>query len=155
MDGVTIRYGKAEDASAIAAVIRDSFEELRGMLLHPSSAHDETSATVLKKLRTAIAFLCIVGEEPAGCVFCEPQGEDVYVFRLAVRPKFRGSGLGRMLTERAEQFARDGDFMRVRLGTSYPPNVAFYEALGYDNLGERPHPEHGTEGFVVLVKVLR
>ena len=55
---------------------------------------------------------------------------------LVVDSSCRRSGIGRMLMERAEQWARDQGCSIVRLSSSTPRSAAhrFYEQLGYANV---------------------
>lgn len=59
---------------------------------------------------------------------------DAYVGELAVAPGHSGQGIGRMLMEQAEAWARERGLGRLRLETGWANTGArgFYEAIGYE-----------------------
>ena len=77
-----------------------------------------------------------------------PDGNNLYVHRLAVHPDKQGMGYARKLMDFAEQFAREQSFTSIRLDTfsQNPRNQKFYEQRGYSRLDEiflpaqSPHP---------------
>jgi putative acetyltransferase len=94
-------------------------------------------------------LLAISASEPAGCVALhrlEPGiGE---IKRLYVRPRFRGTGLGKMLTNRVISEANSIGYKKVRLDTVEPKMktaVAVYRALGFREIAPyRPNPIEGA-----------
>ena len=77
-----------------------------------------------------------------------PNGNSLYVHRLAVHPEYQGKGFARLLMDRAEDKARSGKYTSIRLDT-FSRNVRnqrFYEARGYKRLEsiyfpmQSPHP---------------
>lgn len=82
-------------------------------------------------------FITRVDDVPAGCggvKFCPRWGE---LKRMYVRPQFRGKGLGKLMLEHLETFARQQGTTLLRLETGiYQP-----EAMGlYERMGYRPIP---------------
>jgi len=77
-----------------------------------------------------------------------PDGNNLYVHRLAVHPDHQGLGYARELMDFAEQFAREKGYASIRLDTfsQNPRNQRFYELRGYTRLEEiflpkqSPHP---------------
>jgi len=88
-------------------------------------------------------LLATVAGQPVGCVGLRPfpANETCEVKRLYVRPTFRGSKIGRMLTERVLQEARDLGYRSVRLD-SHPPTMAsairLYRQLGFREVSAEP-----------------
>lgn len=62
----------------------------------------------------------------------------LYVKLLAVIEEMRGSGLGRQLLGRAEEFARDKQLAGVYLDTFNFQAPGFYQKLGYVECGRLP-----------------
>jgi ribosomal protein S18 acetylase RimI-like enzyme len=81
-------------------------------------------------------LLARVGGEPAGCVGLRRlDGDACEMKRMYVDERFRGSGVGRALTQRLLADARAQGFRRIRLDTS----VRQTEAQGlYGRYGFRP-----------------
>lgn len=99
------------------------------------------------------------GDESAGCIALhgfepdrlEPDRVEPGICemkRLYVRPQFRGSGLGRLLTERVIADAKSVGYAKMRLDTVEPKMknaVALYRALGFREIGSyRPNPIEGA-----------
>src|SRR5580693_8917292 len=79
-------------------------------------------------------FLGFEDGNAAGCVALREFGDDVAELkRLYVRPQFRSSGLGRLLTQRIIEEARVRGYVRVLLDTvpSMTAAVALYGSLGF------------------------
>jgi GNAT superfamily N-acetyltransferase len=104
-----------------------------------------TSDENVKKLMHEGAFL--VASDSEGCVvasvYVEVCGERGYFGMLAVDPQKQGTGLGRVLTDAAEEYCRQRgcteiDIRVLSLRTELPP---FYRKLGYVETGtEEFHP---------------
>jgi predicted N-acetyltransferase YhbS len=136
---ITLREATVGDAAAMAALIREAFEEYRSRLDPPSGAHRESATSMELLLGRETGLLAFAGDELVGCVLYVPRGdggrdaEHVYLHRLAVLPAWRGRGIGRWLMAEVESRARPLGFDRVRLGVrlGLPEIRAWYERLGY------------------------
>ncbi len=66
--------------------------------------------------------------------------DDAYLWALGVERHRHGRGLGRIVVDRTCLQAAGRGFRRVVLNTDNPSNVAVYQRLGFDLLGEHLRP---------------
>ena len=87
-----------------------------------------------------VLLLAEIEGMPAGCAAVRPL-EDLTceLKRVYVRPDFRGTGMGRRLTETAMQAAREMGYKSIRLDTL--PQMAAAQRL-YEDLGFRDIPAY-------------
>jgi GNAT superfamily N-acetyltransferase len=151
-----IREAQAADAPLLARLLREAFEEYRGRLDPPSSAHGKTAEGVLRELEDGGALVAQAGAEPVGCVFFHLRGDHVYLDRLAVLPPFRGQGIARALIDAVEARARALGPAPVRLNVrlALKDPQAYYQRLGYAFREYGTHAGHATPTFVILEKRL-
>ena len=88
-------------------------------------------------------LLLYEAEELLGCVYVEIKGKRGYLGLLGVQPGRQKSGLGRRLTNAAEDYFRSAgcegvDLRIVSVRAELPP---FYKRLGYQETGIAPIPE--------------
>jgi ribosomal protein S18 acetylase RimI-like enzyme len=152
--GETVRAAHASEAARVAQVIRASFAEYRGILDPPSGA----LALDVHGVRSLMALGGILACESEGrivaCVFHRVHAEHVYLGRLAVLPAFRGRRLGARLVAEVEALAVAAGRDRVRLGVrlALPRNRAFFERLGYREVGLDSHEGMTVPTFAWLEK---
>ncbi|RKG92959.1 GNAT family N-acetyltransferase [Corallococcus terminator] len=152
----TMREATSGDAGLLSRVLREAFEEYRGRLDPPSSAHDKTEAVVTRELRDGGAFVVEADGLPQGCVFFHPKEDHVYLDRLAVLPAFRGRGLSLQLMRAVEARTRELGHTRVRLSVrlALTSHHAWYASQGYAFHSHGTHAGYASPTFLVLEKAL-
>ncbi len=141
---IATRLARADDAPLIHRLTQQAFEEYRGQLQPPSSAHDETEAVVARALREGGAVLALEDAQPVGAARFRHQPGHLYVGRVSVPPQRRGQGIAMALMLAIEDQARRLGVPAVELQVreSLPSNVRLYEKLGYAVIRREPHPRN-------------
>lgn len=159
-----LRKASEEDELALLALIKAAFEEQRGRVDPPSSALRKTRAILRRELQTASALVAqlqpgraLAGELALiGCVFYEPQGDVLYLSRLAVMPTYRGRGVGVALMREAEirgkRMGLRAATLSVRLSLQEQQN--YYEKLGYHFVAYGVHEGYTEPTFLKMEKKL-
>ena len=107
---------------------------------------------VLEKENTIIGCITIstiMDEEYIPIEWLTPNGDNIYVHRLAVHPDFQGNGYAQRLLSFAEQFAKANNYASVRLDTfsQNKRNQKFYACRGYKKLGDIYFPKQSEHPF--------
>ena len=139
---IAIRLANAADALLIHRLTQLAFDEYRGQLQPPSSAHNETEAVEAEALRQGGAVLAFDADLPVGAARFRPQSDHLYIGRVSVLPSRRGEGVALALMLGLEDQARRLGVAAIELEVreSLPSNVRLYEKLGYGVIRRAPHP---------------
>jgi ribosomal protein S18 acetylase RimI-like enzyme len=85
------------------------------------------------------------------------RGKFLVVHRLAVRPKWQRSGLGRQMMIFAEEYATENGYFSIRLDTysGNPVALEFYMNLGYQRIPGHIHFPHRELPYFCFEKILK
>jgi len=152
--GENVRAAHAPEAARIAQVMRAAFGEYRGVLEPPSGALSLDARAVRDLMELGGILACESEGRIVACVFHRTHPDHVYLGRLGVLPAFRGRGLGARLVAEVEALAGATGRERVRLGVrlALPRNRAFFERLGYRQVGLDSHEGMAVPTFAWLEK---
>jgi ribosomal-protein-alanine N-acetyltransferase len=146
----TLGLARASDAREIAEMSRDLIEQGLPWSWTPARVQhfiggDDSSVVVARRVRRVAAFAIMhFGDEVA------------HLNLLAVAPQHRRQGLGRKLMEWLTATAIEAGVFRINLElrTHNGAARAFYERLGFDQLGEVPGYYQGREAALRMSRRL-
>ncbi|HKG14444.1 MAG TPA: GNAT family N-acetyltransferase [Pyrinomonadaceae bacterium] len=152
MSAVRIRSAVAEDATAVASVLRESFGEYEH--LYTRAGFDATTparAEVLSRIEEGPVWVASVDDAVVGAVSVVPKGESLYVRGMGIAPAARGRGIGELLLKRVQDFASDRGFKRLFLSTTPFLNraIRLYERYGFERTDDGPDNLFGTPLFTM------
>jgi ribosomal protein S18 acetylase RimI-like enzyme len=142
-DALTQRVAGPADAPAIAALTHEAYAKwvpVAGRRPLPMEVDYDAAVKVHRfDLLEAAGEICALIETT-------PDGDQLLIVNVAVRPAFQGRGLGLRLLKHAEALAADAGLEGTRLYTNilFEANVALYQSLGYRLDGE----DHVAPGVV-------
>ncbi|MDB5010408.1 MAG: family N-acetyltransferase [Mucilaginibacter sp.] len=102
---------------------------------------------ISQKNSTLLKYIDEAGQI-AGCVYLEEQTEKLYLGMLTVSPDLQASGIGRLLLEAAEQYAKtiNKQMITMTVITTRHELLSWYERRGYKRTG-KILPFHANEKF--------
>ncbi len=150
MDEPTLRSGSPADVPALADLVNRAYGHYIERLGGPPRPMTDDYAEVVRE------DLVIVAEregEIIGLLVLAIDDEACVIDNVAVDPAHRGTGVGRLLLERAEAEARAAGFESINLYTheKLVESLELYRRIGYVEYERRPY---GDAQIVYLRKQL-
>ena len=136
------------DAAAVAAIHKTGFahswsaREIADMLAAPANFGDVAATADRKKI--------------GGFILSSLAADEAEVLAIAVDPRYRGQGLGKMLMRRnlARAKAAGAAAMFLEVDKSNAAAIALYRAFGFQNVGERKgyyrRPDGGSATALIM-----
>jgi ribosomal protein S18 acetylase RimI-like enzyme len=129
-DDVSQRIAGPADAPAIAALTQEAYAKwvpIAGR--RPLPMDVDYAAAVLEHRFDLLE----AGGQLAALIETTPDGDQLLIVNVAVKPALQGRGLGVRLLRHAEVLARAAGLTGTRLYTNrlFEANIALYAALGY------------------------
>lgn len=133
------RFGDIADTSALVPLINIAF-----MAEQMAIDGDRVNAEKLQSYFKTGRFLVVENDQGlSGCVYVELRGVRGYIGLLALRPEFKGRGLGRRLMTSAEAYLASAGCEAADLRTISARNdlLPMYKHLGYSEIGTEHMPQ--------------
>jgi putative acetyltransferase len=147
-----IRRAGPEDATAIAAVLRESFLEFRALYTDGGFAATTPGAEeILARMREGPVWVALREGVMIGTVAAVVKDDAVYIRGMAVIPAGRGSGAGARLLHQVEDWAASQGYRRLLLSTTpfLSSAIRLYERFGFRRTDEGLHHLFGTPLFTM------
>jgi predicted N-acetyltransferase YhbS len=151
-----LRPMRAEDAEAVARLIRTAFAAQSVATDPPPSALRETGASVAVTLAEGGGAVAEAALGLVGAVLWQEKAGGLYLGRLSVAPGWRGRGVARALVAAGERQARALGLPRVHLSTRLvlADNRRLFATCGFRETAEHAHPGYAAPTFVDMEKAL-
>ena len=135
-----IRAVEPYDWAGLLALIRRAFAGMEGRIDPPSSLHRLTPQGLAELARQGEVW--VLGDPAVACMVLTAQPGRLHLGKLAVEPALQGRGVGRLMVAWAEERARVLGLAVLELETRVElvENLAFYEKLGFVEVGRSAHP---------------
>jgi ribosomal protein S18 acetylase RimI-like enzyme len=141
---VRLRPATKEEAARLKQLVRSAYGHYVERIGWEPRPMTEDYSEVMTRFDVLVAES---GGEIVGLIVIGPDEEGFVVDNVAVDPASQGSGVGRLLLERAEEAARAAGFDSIYLYThdSMTKNIALYRRIGYVEYDRRPVPNFDSE----------
>jgi ribosomal protein S18 acetylase RimI-like enzyme len=138
-DWPVYRFNDAARVDELHRFVQDAFRDLP--IDPPSSVLKETAADFAARLQSETCFVIEADGHLVGSVFCAPQGDALYIGRLAVRADFRRRGVASALIDaaKAEAHRMGATRMTLKARIMLPSNIALFRRHGFVVTAEETH----------------
>jgi len=132
---ISLRRATSADADAIGVLTREAYAKWVPLVGRKPLPMTVDYAEAVKGHRFDLLF---VGQALAALIETFPQGDELMIENVAVRPAFQKQGYGVRLLKLAEDLAGEAGLRGTRLYTNklMDANVKLYAAMGYVIEGE-------------------
>lgn len=103
-----------------------------------------------------VVISVVMDEEYIPIQWLTPNGNNIYIHRLAIHPKHQGKGYAKQLMNFAEKYSMQNNYVSIRLDTfsKNQRNQKFYELRGYQKLDPVFFPKQSEDPFYCYELVL-
>jgi GNAT superfamily N-acetyltransferase len=131
---LSTREAQPRDASAIAAVLRAAFAQYKcRYTLAAFAATTPSGEEIARRLGEGPIWVVLLRDTVVGTASILPRGEALYLRSMAVVPRVRGQGAGRLLLSQVECYAIMNGYERIELSTTpfLTDAIRLYERAGF------------------------
>jgi GNAT superfamily N-acetyltransferase len=131
-----------------------AFKSQKERIDPPSSVYDLDENQLRSKALEDRVFLAAERDSLVGCVFATDTGNSVYLGKLAVLPEMQGRGIGRLLVERVEEYAKACGRSVLELETRIElvENHRTFEKYGFRKVSESAHAGYDHPTSIAMEK---
>ena len=145
-----IRKGEISDIDAILNITKSCALHMIQNNIHQWNEHYPDRGSFINDAENQELYVYVINGKVVACIsLCMHMDEvylpvkwktkndnNLYIHRLAVHPDFQKKGVGKILMDFAEKYAKEKKFASVRLDTFSvnKRNLKFYESRGYQRL---------------------
>lgn len=165
-----IRLAKKHEIGQILELTAACAMHMISLGIYQWNAHYPSKEAFLEDIKRKECYLLFKDQELVGCITISTLKDEVYqpvkwltqdkkhyyIHRLGVHPDYQGQGLARALMDFVEQMAKINNITSIRLDTfsQNPRNQKFYQARGYQRLGNVFFPKQSEHPFFCYELVL-
>jgi len=158
-----IRAGNISDINSILNITKSCANHMIKKGINQWNEHYPDEGSFINDAENKELYVYIENEKAIACIsLCNKMDEvyfpvkwktkndnNLYIHRLAVHPDFQKKGIGKILMDFAEKYAREKKYKSVRLDTFSvnKRNLKFYESRGYHRLEEIYFPKQSEFPF--------
>ena len=136
MEQLAVRLARPEEAAAIAALVQRAYVKyVERMGQQPAPMLADYAALIAR----GVVYVLPGTDRLRGVLVMWPEGDHLFLENVAVHPDDQGTGLGRLLMQCVELYARELGVESVELYTNeaMTENLAFYSRLGFVEVARR------------------
>ena len=154
---VDVRLAGPGEAVDVCTVLRSAFAEYR--TLYTAKAYDATAPTpdqIRDRWGEGPVWVAQMGDRIVGTVAAVLRHPSLHVRSMGILPESRGLGIGRLLLDHVEAFARERGMKRLVLCTTpfLARAIRLYELFGFKQESTGPDDLCGTP-LVTMAKQLK
>ncbi len=152
----SIRGAELRDAPVIADLVRLAFAAQSRPTNPPSSALQETAATIADHLARGGGAVLESDGAIVGVVLWAEEDGALYISRLSVDPEQRRQGIARTLMDEAEREARRRGLTRMTLGVrlELEENRRLFRSCGFEDALLKSHEGFSEPTWVLMERRL-
>lgn len=157
-ENLSIREIEADSSlpELVLALLHRAFAYMETRIDPPSSLHRLTVDRIREDAQAGGLIGAFAGKALVGCAFVKPDGNALYVGKLAVDPSCQGKGIGKLLLAEAERRAVERGLPALILQTrvELTENHRAFARAGFVKTGETAHKGYDRPTSITMTKVI-
>ena len=129
-----LREVDATDVTALVSIINDAYSYQDSAKGRPRTDPEHLRA----RIEETDFYVLERDNEIVGCVYLEPQEDSLHFGLLTLIPNLRKTGLGKMVMDAIEAYAKDSGYRSLELDymSLAPWLKGYYEKYGFEETGD-------------------